>query len=63
MPSLEQDNFMIEAKGALLRRKKSITWLAKKIGKSREAVSRAINQGEFPEVRKAVVKVLELSAP
>jgi hypothetical protein len=39
------------AKGELARQRLSVTALARVLGKSRMAVSRAINRGEFPGVQ------------
>lgn len=38
----------------------TVTLLAKKLGYARETVSRAINQGEFPEVQAAIAAYLGL---
>lgn len=46
------------AKGKLAARRLSVGRLARRIRKSRGAVSRAINRGEFPSVQTAIKKEL-----
>jgi hypothetical protein len=46
------------AKGRLAARRVSVGHLARKLRKSRGAVSRAINRGEFPRVQKAIRREL-----
>lgn len=53
-------NFRKEAKGELAAMRLSVTQLAQKVKKSRGAVSRAINRGEFPSVQAAIRKELAL---
>lgn len=59
-PTEQAQNFSDRVILALRRRKPrmTITDLAKKIGKTRETVSRAINQNEFPEVQAAIAAKL-----
>lgn len=52
--------FRRAAKGELGARQLSITSLASDLGKSRNAVSRAINRGEFRGVQKMIKERLNL---
>lgn len=47
-------------KGALAEHRLSVTALAEQIGKSRNAVSRAINRGDFPHVQSLIRNTLQL---
>jgi IS30 family transposase len=53
-------SFRKTAKGQLADLGLSVTTLAVRIGKSRNAVSRAINRGEFPRVQDAIRKELAI---
>lgn len=53
--------FRRDAKGELAAIGLSVTDLAIRVRKSRNAVSRAINRGEFPRVQAAIKKELALS--
>ncbi|HEX7861042.1 MAG TPA: hypothetical protein VF773_11985 [Verrucomicrobiae bacterium] len=53
-------NFRKTAKGQLADLGLSVTALAVKVGKSRNAVSRAINRGEFPKVQERIRKELAI---
>lgn len=53
-------NFRKAAKGELAALGLSVKALAVRLGKSRNAVSRAINRGDFPRVQEAIRKELSL---
>lgn len=65
MPAIEQaETFRLRVMEALVRRpqgQRSITWLARRVGFRRETVSRAVNQGAFPNVQQAIRAVLGLN--
>lgn len=70
MPSKEQaQNFgdavtlALRANRRAGRKPGTITELAKAITYTRETVSRALNQGEFPEVRTRIARCLGLPEP
>jgi len=58
MPSPAQDKFRRRVKVWLLKQNLSVTDLAKAIGRRRDTVSRAIHQGRFPRVRKAIEETM-----
>lgn len=53
-------NFRKAAKGELAALGLSVKDLASRIGKSRNATSRAINRGEFPRVQERITRELAL---
>ncbi len=55
-----QDNFALRVKTALLREQRTITALAKRLGLSRNGVSRAINHPVLPTVRRRIKQELGL---
>jgi hypothetical protein len=57
---MQEKTFAIRVKTRLLEDGKTITSLAKKLRKSRHAVSQAINHPIFPNVRKLVEKELSI---
>ena len=57
----QAESFRIAAHTAIKARRITITMLAARIGKTREAASRAINRNEFPNVRAAIRKELDLN--
>jgi len=62
----QAENFRLAVLDALQRRprrQRSIAWLARRIGKTRPTVSRAINRGEFPEVQRRIVSALSITLP
>lgn len=67
MQSAEQAQTFAEAVVVAMRRRSTakrrftITELARRLGYRRETVSRAINQNEFPEVRRAIAQFLGLT--
>ena len=56
----EQANFALSVKIALIEQGRTITELAKKLGLSRNGVSRAINHPVLPTVRARIQKELAL---
>lgn len=56
----EKSAFKVSVKSELVRRGKTVVWLADSVGRSRNAVSRAINQGEFPKVQTLIKNRLAL---
>lgn len=58
MPTIPQDNFLIEAKKRLIERGLTVTALARQIGKARNTTSMAINHPVYPTVRKLIAKEL-----
>jgi hypothetical protein len=55
-----KSDFKVSVKSELVRRGKTVVWLAGSVGRSRNAVSRAINQGEFPKVQTLIKNRLAL---
>jgi transcriptional regulator with XRE-family HTH domain len=60
MPRENQDSFPTAVKIALVRKGMTVTDLAERLGKSRENVSRAIHNGQFPSINKRIRKALAL---
>ncbi len=58
MKAKAQEKFHIRVKTELLRREETTVSLARKFGKSRTAVSRAIHSCECPRVRELICKEL-----
>jgi ABC-type taurine transport system substrate-binding protein len=57
MPTAAQDKFRKKVKVWLAQdRSRSVTALARRIGRRRDTVSRAINQDKFPLVREQIAK-------
>ena len=58
MKSAKQPKSGEDIKIQLLRSKHSVAWLARRIGRPRSSVSRAIHQGCFPRIRQQIEEVL-----
>lgn len=62
MPRLPQDKFQRSVRIALLDEGMTVSELARRVGKSRNAVSMAINHPVYPTVRKLIARKLKLEA-
>lgn len=60
MSQRAQEKFRMSAKNVLIARRLTVAGLARKIGRSRTAVSLAINQGGFPGTRQLIASELGL---
>lgn len=60
MPTNPQDNFRIAAKTRLIERGLTVSHLARMLGKSRIAVSMAINHPVYPTIRRLIAEKLQL---
>jgi hypothetical protein len=60
MPTTPQDNFTIAAKKRLIELGWPVNVLVAKVGKSRTAVSMALNHPVYPTVRREIARVLKL---
>ena len=57
---MQEETFAIRAKTELLKKKQSIAALARKLRRSRHAVSQAINHSVFPKLRDRIKKELAI---
>jgi len=59
MHPLAQEKFRRRVKTWLISKNRTVTGLADAIGRRRDTVSKAINGGRFPRVRKQIQKEIE----
>jgi predicted transcriptional regulator len=60
-PAGQEETFDQKVKIALIRRGKTVDWLAGRLNRPRASVSTAINNNVFPLLRKEIAAVLGIS--
>jgi hypothetical protein len=58
MRSTNQEQFRLRVKTYLVKHRLTISHLANRIGHPRPSVSKAINQGHFPRLRKKIEEAI-----